>query len=901
MWKRILWWWRRKQESEELDEELGAHLAIEARERSAQGTSPEEARLAARRLFGNQTRIAEETRDVWRIVWLEDLWQDVHYGVRALWHRPGFTAVAILSLALGTGANTAIFQLLDAVRLRPLPVADPYQLVEIDISGNREGFGNRQNGAKLSYPMWEQIRDHQQVFAGVLAWSPADLNIGRPPSQERIPAAYVSGGAFDVLGVSAHRGRLLTPADDVPGCTGQVVISHRYWQRRFNADDSAVGSQLTLEGFPATIIGITPPGFFGMEVGQPVDLMVPFCMTGSLPPGRLTARNEFWIWAFGRLPPGWSAQRAASYLQTASAGWLQAIAPTGYSADLIERYNRFRLTATPRPNGISRLRAAIETSLWLLFGITGLVLAMACATLANLTLARTLSRGQEIATRLAIGASRRRIVFQLFVESLILAVASAAIGVLLAGFLSRALLAFARRQNDTIQLDLAFDWRILAFVCALAFVTCLFFGLATAWYATRPSAVSLAGTSTRGATSGIHTGRHRFSFQRLLITAQVSISLVLVVSSLMLLTSFRNLLTLDAGFRQTGIMFSYLDLTQTGLASGAAPEFKRQLLATIRSIPGVAEASTSTNLPLNDNATTLVVLDPDTGKDTYPRMAWVSPKYFATMEVPLLSGRDFNEFDGPHAQPVAIVNALFVARYFAGKNPLGRSFRTLAEPGFPETVYQVVGVVANTRYSNLREDLLPIAYFPDAQEPTGRTRKFLLVTTQTSLTATQLADRMSQAFKTVNSGIINLGTRNFRERVVEGLSGERLLAWLAGFFGFLALLLVAVGLFGVVSYMMSARRREIGIRMALGADAGSVLRMVLGQTLRLTLMGCAIGVLAGLAVTQVVRGILFEVAPGDPAVFGISVAVLSLVALAAAYLPGRAAARTNPVETLHAE
>ncbi len=899
MWKRILWWRRRKHESEELDEELRAHLAIEARERSAQGTSPEEAWLAARRLFGNQTRIAEETRDVWRIVWLEELWQDVRYGVRTLWHNPGFTAVAILSLALGTGANTAIFQLLDAVRLRPLPVADPQRLVEIDIAGNRDGFGNRQNGAQLSYPMWEQIREHQQVFAGVLAWSPADLNIGRPLNQERIPAAYVSGGAFDILGISAHRGRLLTPADDVPGCIGRIVISHNFWQRHFNADDNAIGSELTLGGRPVAVIGVTPPGFFGMEVGQPVDLMAPFCTIGTEPSGRLNATQEFWIWSFARLQAGWTPERAAIYLQTASAAWLQAIAPTGYSSTLLERYNRFRLTATARPNGISRLRAAYETSLWLLFGITGLVLAMACANLANLTLARTLSRGQEIATRLAIGASRRRIVFQLFVESLILAVASAAVGVLLAGFLSRALLAFARRQNDTFQVDLAFDWRILAFVGALAFVTCLFFGLATAWYATRPHAVSLAGTSTRGTTSGTHAGRHRFSFQRMLIAAQVSISLVLVVSSLMLLTSFRNLLTLDAGFRQSGILFSSLDLTHTGLPSGAVPELKRQLLATIRSIPGVAETSTSTILPLNDNSTTLVVLDPDTGKDTYPRMAWVSPKYFATMEVPLLSGRDFNEFDSSHAQPVAIVNALFVERYFAGKSPLGRSFRTLAEPGFPETVYQVVGVAANTRYSNLRQALLPIAYFPDAQEPSGRTRKFLLV--QTSLTATQLADRMSQVLKTVNSGIVHLGTRDFRERVIESLSRERLLAWLAGFFGALALLLVAIGLFGVVSYMMSARRREIGIRMALGADAGSVVRMVLGQTLRPTLMGCAIGVLAGLAVTQVARGVLFEVAPGDPTVFGISVAVLSLVALAAAYLPSRAAARTNPVETLHAE
>lgn len=898
MWKRILWWRRRKQESEELDEELKAHLAIEAQDWSDRGTSPEEARLLARRLFGNQTRIAEQTRDLWRIVWLENLWQDVRHGVRALRRTPAFTAVAVLSLALGTGANTSVFQLLDAVRLRPLPVAHPEQLVEIDIPGGADGF-NHLNGAPLTYPMWEQLRDHQEVFAGVLAWSPVDLNLGRPPSQERIRAAYVSGGSFDVLGISAHRGRLFTPADDQRGCAGRIVISHAFWQRRFNSDERAVGSDLLLSGRPVSVIGVTPPGFFGMEVGQPADVMAPACMMESDPAGRLTARDEFSIWAFARLQPGWSAQRAASYLQTASAGWLPPVAPTDWSRSQIERFRRFRLTATPRPNGISHLRAAYETSLWLLFGITGLVLAMACANLANLTLARTLSRGREIATRLAIGASRARIVFQLFVESLLLAVASTAAGAFLAGFLSRALIAFAPRQLGAIQLDLEFDWRMLAFVCALAFGTCLFVGLATAWYATRPDALSLAGTSTRGTTSGT-SAPHRFSFQRLLIAVQVSISLVLVVSSLLLLTTFRNLMNLDAGFRQSGIMFSYLDLAQTGSLS-AQPEFKRQLLATIRSIPGVAEASTSTILPLNEHATTLVVPDPNSGEPTHPRFAWVSPKYLATMEIHLLAGRDFNQFDRRDSLRVAIVNSRFAQRYFAGENPLGRSFRTLAEPGYPETVYQVVGVAADTRYSNLREALLPIAYFPDAQEPSGRFQKFVLVATRTSLTAEQLADRTSQAVKTLNGGIANLGTVDFRQRVVEGLSRERLLAWLAGFFGCLALLLVAVGLFGVVSYIMSARRREIGIRLALGADAGSVLRMVLGQTLRVTLIGCAIGVLAGLAATQVARGILFEVAPGDPIIFGVSVIVLSLVALAAAYLPGRAAARTDPVETLRAE
>lgn len=902
--KRVLDLFRNSRRERELNEEIEGHFAMHVDDCLRAGMPRAEAMRQARLKFGSIDAAKEEYRETAGIRLLENLLRDVRYGIRGLARTPGFTTVAILSLALGTGANTAIFQLLDAVRLRPLPVADPHQLVEIDIAGGADGF-NHLNGAPLTYPMWEQIRDHQQVFAGVLAWSPTDFNIGRPPGQERIHAAYVSGGAFDVLGVSAHRGRLLASADDTPPCAGEAVISHSFWQRRFAGDDKAIGSRLTLAGAPVTVIGVTAPGFSGMEVGQPADVMVPACMMASDPASRLTARDEFSMWAFARLPPGWSAQRATSYLQAASAGWLPAVAPTDWSPNQIERFKSFRLSATARPNGISRLRGAYETSLWLLFGITGLVLAMACANQANLTLARTLSRGREIATRLAIGASRGRIVFQLFVESLILAAASTAIGALMARFLSRALLAFAPRQIGAIDLDLAFDWRMLAFVCALAFVTCMIAGLATAWYATGPRAVSLAGTSTRGTTSGTHAGYHRFSsqfsFQRLLIAAQVSISVVLVVSSLLLLTSFRNLLTLDAGFRQTGVMFSYLGMPQTGLPSGTMPEVRRQLLSAIRSIPGVVEASTSTVLPLNERGTTLVVPDPHTGEATHPRVAWVSPQYFATMGIPLLAGRDFNEFDRADGLSVAIVNARFAARYFAGESPLGRTFRTLAEPGFPERIYEVVGVAADTKYYNLREALLPIAYFPDAQVPSGQFQAGLLIVSRTSLAEAVLADRVSKAVKTVNGSIINLGTRSFRQMVVEGLSRDRLLAWLAGFFGFLALLLVAVGLFGVVSYMMSTRRREIGIRMALGADAGSVLRMVLGQTLRLTLIGCAIGVFGGLAVTRVARGILFEVGPADPAVLGTSVAVLSLVALAAAYLPSRAAARTNPVETLHAE
>jgi putative ABC transport system permease protein len=826
---------------------------------------------------------------------LQDCARNLRHGFRALCRSPGFTTIAILSLALGTGANTAVFRLLDAVRLKPLPVPVPEQIVEIEIDGGNEGFGLNRGWSSLTYPLWEQIRDGgQDAFSSAFAWSPTELEIGRGENARPVRAAFISGSAFSTIGIEPAAGRLLTVADDVPGCDGGVVISDAFWQREFAGAPGAVGSTVEINDRLLPIVGATGPEFFAIEVGRNFDIALPFCVLQSFGSQQLRARDQFWLGVMARLAPGWTAERAATYLHNASAGWFQAVAPDGYDAENMARWERFRLTATPSPNGVSQLRAEYEAALWLLLGITGLILLIAAANLANLMLARYVARRREIATRMALGASRWNVVLQLFAEGILLAVAGAAAGWLLAMSLCDGLVRFLNAQGNAIDLDLSADWRVVAFVFASATVACLFFGLVTALLATRKASVA-AGTTTRNLSSG----RQTVSFQRALIVGQIAVSLVLVVSSLLLVQSFRNLLTVDAGFNQSGLTFSYLNLARTGVAPDAMPELERRLLASIRGISGVESAASTTHLPLSGSGWSLQVRDPETGAPGFPQFTWVSPGYFETMQIRLLAGRDVTERDTRASPFVLIVNERFAREYVGEGDPIGRTVRSLAEPFYPEAAYQIVGVVSDTRYRDLRVAPPAIAYAPEQQNPNTRPR--LIVVTRSSLPPATLTRSLVSATQSVNSGVVITETVELRSRVVDGLSRERMLAWLAGFFGLLAAVLVGTGLYGVVSYIVSLRRREFGIRIALGADAGSVVRMVLRQTAILAVVGCGIGLVVALAVTRVSTGMLFEISPADPVTLAAAVALLLGVAVGAAVSPSRSASHTDPMNSLRAE
>jgi predicted permease len=896
MWARLLSLTRVIRHGERFEqamsEELQFHVEARAEALVQSGLAPEEALRQARVEFGGVEAIREECRDATGRRWSEDLRRDLAHGVRVLRRRPAFVVTAVLSLALGTGTPAAVFQLLDATVLRALPVADPQELVEVGIAGGTRGFGRNYRWNGVTYPLWEQIRDHQRTLSGVFAWTPATLSAGQGSDARPVRAAWVSGAAFATLEITAERGRLLTTADDRVGCPGAVVLSHGFWQREFGGANAAIGQAVVLNGRPLEVIGVAPPAFHGIEVGQSFDVALPFCVLGAWDPARLEARDEFWLRVFGRTAPGATPAGAARYLEVASVPWFEAVEPSNYTSVLLDQWRRFRLTADPRPNGVSRLRDVYEVSLWWLLGITALILVMTSVNLANLTLAKSLSRGQEVATRLALGASRARVVSQLWIESLIVAVLGTAGGAVLAGLLARALIRFLAAQGVPIELDVSMGWRVATFLLAVGVASCVLFGLSTAIFATRRDARPL---SDRGARRGT-AARARFPFQQFLIASQAAVSLVLVVASFSFVASLRNLLTADAGFRQEGLFFSSLDLRPAQQDPDGLAQLKRSLLDEIRAESGVEVAATTTHLPLNGGRTSLAVPVPGDGRERFPQFNWVSPGYFDVMGIPLRAGRDFTAFDRAGAPPVLVVNEQFVREFFAGTDAIGRTIESLEEPGFPRTAYEIVGVVGDTKYADLREARPPIAYAPDAQEPTDAAQVWAV--TRTSLQPSQLTGAIRRAADRVNAAVVTTATVDLRASVVARLMRERLLAWLAGFFGFVALGLVGVGLYGVVSYLVSNRRREIGIRMALGADRRSVVRLVCGQTISFLMVGCAIGIAVSVVANRLAEGLLFGVTPADPLVVVTATAVLMMAALGAAYLPGREATRTNPAEAM---
>ncbi len=481
---------------------------------------------------------------------LESILQDMRYGVRQLRESPGFTLVAVLSLALGIGANTAIFQLVDAIRLKMLPVRNPRELVSVDFdrSSTRAGWFSTRS-ARLTYAQWEQIRTQQQAFTGVLAWSAARFNLSNGGEARYAEGLYVSGDFFRQLGVGAVMGRVLTAEDDTPACGGAAaVISHAFWQRELGGDPGVLSRTLSLDGHKVPVVGVTPPSFFGVEVGSRYDIAVPICadrLFAEDNQGRIPIRHAWWLSMMGRLKPGWTVERANAHLRALSPGIMRATLPPTYKSETAKQYLANKLEATDGGTGVSGLRREYESPLWLLMATTGLVLLIACANLANLLLARASVREREIAVRLAIGASRWRVVRQLLAESLLLAIAGAALGAVLAQALSRALLAFISTQNSPLFVGLTLDWRVLAFTTGLAVLTCLLFGLAPAMRATHLSPASVIRSGGRS----MSAGRERFSLRRSLVATQVALCLVLLVGALLFVRSLRNLLTTDAGFK----------------------------------------------------------------------------------------------------------------------------------------------------------------------------------------------------------------------------------------------------------------------------------------------------------------------------------------------------------------
>ncbi len=820
--------------------------------------------------------------------------QDLRYAARQLRSNPGFTAVAVLSLALGVGANSAIFQLVDAVRLRTLPVVNPQELVTMDFAKNSSRSGSwSTRSARFTSVLWEQLHGLTEPFTGTIAWSASRFNVAPSGEARYVEGQYVSGDFFRVLGVHAWIGRTFTVEDDRVGCgTPGAVVSYAFWQRELGGDGGALGRELSLDGRRFPVIGVTPPQFFGVEVGNRFDVAVPLCSDLD---NRARSRTNWWISAMGRLKPGWTDRRADNYLKTVSPAIMEATLPPTYRPDQAKRYLANKLVADGSANGVSGLREQYESPLSLLLAATGLVLLIACANLANLLLARANVREREMAVRQAIGASRGRLVRQLLSESLLLAVLGTVLGVGLAQVLSRTLIAFLSTPNNPVFVGLSLDLRMLGFTAAMAIGTCLLFGLLPALRATRIAPAAAMRAGGRGMTAG----RERHGLRRALVTAQVALSLVLLVGALLFVRSLQKLLDVQPGFRPEGIVAVSVNITPGNYPKERRPVVYEEILQRLRALPGVVSASQVNMTPISGNGWNEGVRpDAFTGETKNAFFNRYGLGYLKTMGTALLAGRDFNERDTLGAPKVAVVNEAFSKRFFEGKNPVGHTFRVEGEKGQPDRIYQIVGFVRNTKYYELREDFVPIAFLPVAQEENPGNGGTWVV--RTAGRPQDALHALKDAVAAVNPSFV-LEFKVMTEQIAESLQRDRLMAVLAGSFGVLAGVLAAIGLYGVIAYMVARRQNEIGVRMALGADRASVIRLVLREAMMLLAAGLVIGIGLALWAGQAATKLLFGLKANDEATFVAASVLLAVAAAAAGYVPARRASTMDPMDALRVE
>ena len=748
----------------------------------------------------------------------------------------------------------------------------------------------------LTFALWEQLRDHQQALVQPFAWGPDRMPLGSGADMEILDGLWVSGGLFPALRIAAARGRLFTDADDRPGCgAGTAVLSYTFWQRHFGGDDAIVGKTLLMANRAIPVVGVAPKEFFGLEVGKGFDVALPLCAEAAW--GNSTARRDvWWLTVMGRLKPDWSTTRAAEHFKTLGPGMLAVTTPSGYDGYHDRTYRSLQLTAVGAGNGSSRLRQNYDTALWLLLAMTGIVLLVACVNLANLMLARATARQRELAVRIAIGASRGRVLFQFLAEGMLLALAGGALGVALSILLSSGLVRLLETEREPILLDVGADWRVLAFTACVAMATCLVFTLAPALRSLHVKPLAAMQRAGRGLT----TNRESFSLHRVLVASQIALTLVLLAGAFLFTRSFRKLTAVDAGFRQSDIVFMAVNYASRRLPAAAKPNFERQLVAELEAIPGVESAAQTSYVPLANASWALGVRVPsDHGEATGDsRFTYVSPGYFDTMSVRRTAGRDFNDFDRSHSQKVAIVNETFVRRYLGTATPIGAHFLSIAEPGIPSETYEIVGVTRDTKYGNLRDETPAMTFVPAAQNPDRRPMTTIAI--RSGRNSNQLIEEVRSSFRRTHPDVM-FRFQVFERQIRDSVSRERVMAWLAGFFGALAAVLAIVGLYGLMSYVVQRRVHEIGIRLALGATTVSVLTLVLGQTAILITAGVAAGLPLTLLTARAAGSLLFGLSPQDIPTLAAAVGVLAAIAATASLAPAWRAARIDPTRALREE
>lgn len=863
----------------ELDEEVRGYVDQLSDEYRAQGYSPEEAHRTARIQAGGIEQIKEHVREARGGAWLDALWRDVAFGARLLRRTPSFAAATTISLALGIGANSAVFGLLNALQLRSLPVVEAAELAEIRLDGPRCCRHTGRN-RQMSVPLWNEIRSHQQAFDSLFAFADTRFNLNPEGEVRYVEALWVSGNFFPALGVSSAIGRLLTPDDDRPGCEGAAVISHALWQSEFGGRSDVLSRTVRFRDARIPIVGVMPAHFFGVEVGRRVDLALPLCASGF---GR---HDHWWLAVMGRLKPGWTAAQASAHFSALGAELLRAATPPNYTAEMADAFTRLKFSVRGAENGVSPLRAVYKEPLWLLLAIAALVLITACANVASLFLVRATAREPELALRLALGASRARIVRQLVVEGFLIALAGTAGGLLLAHLAGNAVMALLSTPTDPIVLDIGPDRRVLAFSTVIAVATTLTFALAPALRAARRAEMTGGGRTT--------AGRERVMFREFLVCAQVALSVVLVSAAMLFLVTLRNLASLDVGFRTEAGLVANVFLREQRYPPETRSAAERELTNRLSAIPGLEGVAHASTPPLVGSTwgTVVRVMTPTAEIKAEANRNQVSAGYFRVMATRLIAGRDFDDRDTVTSPKVAVVNEAFANSVLDDPTPVGRTFRD------GEDEFEVVGLARNSKLHMVREAFRPIFYTAASQaaDP-GLTIRFVLRSGIGMRAAMDSVKRALAEFDPTAS--VRFSTLD--ELTAASLQRERLMASLSGFFGAIATVLAVVGVYGVVSFTAASRQREIGIRIALGARAMHVTRTILGRAVVVVGAGLLVGLALAMVVNARAASFLYGVEPHSPWGLGLIVGVISAAGLIAAGVPARRALRTDPVVALKTE
>ena len=875
----------------DLADEIAFHLQSAIDENIRRGMSPEHARRAALRSFGGITRTAETYRETRSLPALETILYDLRYAFRILRQSPGFTTVAVLSLALGIGANTAIFSLLNAVVLRTLPVPQPDRLVQLVYTGPSDW------NPYFDYPQFEHLQRHSQSLSGLFAANYVGrANIVFHNVSELGQAITVGGNAFSVLGVTPQAGRFFTPDEDRPD-TAVAVLSDSCWRNRFGADRAIIGAPVTINQRPFTIVGITPPDFAGLAAGSTVDIWLPLHALDRLQPrpNRWTQPFTSWLTVIGRLRPGVSASQAQAELDTLHRQVLDSqLAAAEQPGENLQRFVRashleVRSAATGTSGGIGH---QYGLPLRILMWVTGIVLLVACANVANLLLARASNRRREIAVRLSLGAARGRIVRQLLTENLLLGAMGGALAFVLAWWGSLVLLRMILEGEAPLPIDMHPDWRVFGFTAGVSLLTGILFGLAPALRATR---IDPGPALKQGSQSG---AKSRRLLDRTLVIGQVALSLVLLTGASLFVRTLHNLWTVNTGYDRDNVLQFSVDAKLAGYSAARSGAVYQRILEKIQALPDVRGAGASIVRPLDDQFDLMDRVNEIDGRALPERdsihVSWnaITPGYFATLQTPVLLGRDLDPRDNAAAPKVVIINESMAARAFPGQNPLGHRIADAT----------IVGVVKDSLYSGARDRLKPVLFYPMFQHGPMQEFRWGFVSYELRYrTGTDLLALARREVASVDRNLPVFRAKTLRVQTEQAFLTERLLAMLSTFFAGLALVLACLGIYGLMAYAVARRTAELGIRVALGARRAHVSWLVLRETLALSLAGIAAGIPLALYATRYARSLLFQIEPADPVSLAVAVVLMILVAALAASLPIRRALKLDPMTALRCE